>query len=179
MHITFLLYNNLGYKLSIFVISLQIIHLRMKNNSKVIIFESTVVQSHISMLQDIINRMAGNSANCKNWTVTLIAAMLVLLVDKNMQIPNAWICLIPIGLFYLLDCYYLGLERLCISSQKAFLERIHNDEDYVENLYKMEELKDKCNQIFNTIKAMKSVSTTPFYLIVAIVVLFFGRIIGV
>lgn len=126
------------------------------------------------MLQGIINRMAGNSANCKNWTVTLVAAMLVLLVDKNMQIPNAWICLIPIGLFYLLDCYYLGLERLCISSQKSFLERICNNGDYIENLYKVEELKDKCDQICNTIKAMMSVSTTPFYLIVAIVVLFFG-----
>ena len=130
------------------------------------------------MLQGIINRMAGNSANCKNWTVTLVAAMLVLLVDKNMQIPNAWICLIPMGLFYLLDCYYLGLERLCISSQKSFLERISNNEDCAENLYKVEELKDKYDQIRNTIKAMASVSTTPFYLIVAIVVLFFGHIIG-
>lgn len=150
----------------------------MDSNKKLEVLENSAVQSHISMLQGIINRMAGNSANCKNWTVTLVAAMLVLLVDRNMQIPNAWICLIPIGLFYLLDCYYLGLERLCISSQKAFLERIHNNEDYVENLYKVEELKDKCDQICNTIKATTSVSTTPFYLIVAIVVLFLGRIIG-
>lgn len=150
----------------------------MDSNKKIEVLESPAVQYHISMLQGIINRMAGNSANCKNWTITLVAAMLVLLVDKNMQIPNAWICLIPIGLFYLLDCYYLGLERLCISSQKAFLERINNNEDCAENLYKVEGLKDKCDQICNTIKAMTSVSTTPFYLIVAIVVLFFGRIIG-
>jgi hypothetical protein len=150
----------------------------MDNNNKLEILENSAVQAHISMLQGIINRMAENSANCKNWTVTLVAAMLVLLVDKNMQIPNAWICLIPIGLFYLLDCYYLGLERLCISSQKSFLERICNNGDYIENLYKVEELKDKCDQICNTIKAMMSVSTTPFYLIVAIVVLFFGCIIG-
>lgn len=150
----------------------------MDRNNKLEVLESPAVQSHLSMLQGIINRMSGNSANCKNWTVTLVAAMLVLLVDKNMQIPNAWICLIPIALFYLLDCYYLGLERLCISSQKAFLERIHNKEDYEENLYKVEELKDKCDQICNTFKAMTSVSTTPFYLIVAIVVLFFGHIIG-
>lgn len=150
----------------------------MDSNKKLEVLESPAVQSHISMLQGIINRMAGNSANCKNWTVTLVAAMLVLLVDKNMQIPNAWICLIPMGLFYLLDCYYLGLERLCISSQKSFLERISNNEDCAENLYKVEELKDKYDQIRNTIKAMASVSTTPFYLIVAIVVLFFGHIIG-
>ena len=107
----------------------------MDKEKKLEVLKNSAVQAHISMLQGIINRMAGNSANCKNWTVTLVAAMLVLLVDKDMQIPNAWICLIPVALFYLLDCYYLGLERLCISSQKAFLERIYNNEEYVENLY--------------------------------------------
>lgn len=150
----------------------------MNANEKLEILGNPAIQSHISMLQGIINRMAGNSANCKNWTVTLVAAMLVLLIDKNMQIPNTLICLIPIGLFYLLDCYYLGLERLCVSSQKTFLERIYNNEDCVENLYKVEDFKDRCAQICNTVKAMNSVSTTPFYLIVAIVVLVFSYIIG-
>ena len=141
----------------------------MDNKKKLEVLEISAVQSHISMLQGIINRMAANSANCKNWTVTLVAAMLVLLVDKNMQIPNAWICL--------LDCYYLGLERLCIASQNKFLKRIYNDEDYIESLYKLEGLKDKCKQFCNTIKAMNSVSTTLFYLIVAIAVLLLGGII--
>lgn len=150
----------------------------MESNKKLVVLESTAVQSHISMLQGIINRMAGNSANCKNWTITLVAAMLVLLVDKDLQIPFAWLCLIPLGLLYLLDCYYLGLERLCIASQNHFLESINNDEAYTEKLYKIEELKDKRKQICNTFEAMKSVSTTPFYLIVAVVVLTFGYIIG-
>lgn len=150
----------------------------MNANEKLEVLGNPAIQSHISMLQGIINRMAGNSANCKNWTVTLVAAMLVLLIDKNMQIPNTLICLIPIGLFYLLDCYYLGLERLCVSSQKNFLERIYNNEGYVENLYKVEDFKDRCAQICNTVKAMNSVSTNPFYLIVAIVVLVFSDIIG-
>ncbi len=147
------------------------------NKEKLGVLENSAVQAHISMHQDIINRMAGNSANCKNWTITLVAAMLVLLVDKNMQKPNAWIFLIPIGLFYLLDCYYLGLERMCIASQNEFLEKVKNGNDYIDSLYKVEELKDNCKQLCNTIKAMKSFSTTPFYLIVAIVaivLLYFG-----
>lgn len=147
------------------------------NKEKLEVLGNSAVQDHISMHQDIINRMAGNSANCKNWTITLVAAMLVLLVDKNMQIPNAWICLIPIVLFYLLDCYYLGLERMCIASQNEFLGKVNNGKDYIDSLYKMEALKDNCKQLCNTIKAMKSFSTTPFYLIVAIVVLYFGGII--
>ncbi|WP_314960524.1 hypothetical protein [Hoylesella nanceiensis] len=149
----------------------------MESNSKLEVLGNSAVQDHISMHQDIINRMAGNSANSKNWTITLVAAMLVLLVDKNMQIPNAWICLIPIGLFYLLDCYYLGLERMCIASQNEFLKKVKNGNDYIDSLYKVEDLKDNYKQLCNTIKAMKSFSTTPFYLIVAIVVLYFGGII--
>ena len=147
------------------------------NKEKLEVLENSAVQAHISMHQDIINRMAGNSANCKNWTITLVAAMLVLLVDKKMQIPNAWICLIPIVLFYLLDCYYLGLERMCIASQNEFLEKVKNGNDYIDSLYKMEAIKDNCEQLCNTIKAMVSLSTIPFYLIVAIVVLYFGGII--
>ena len=106
-------------------------------NKKLEVLSSSVVQAHIAMLQGIINRMVGNSANCKNWTITLVAAMLVLLVDKNMQIPNAWICLIPVGLFYLLDCYYLGLERITIGVQNTFLDNLNEDEacfSYSQNL---------------------------------------------
>lgn len=149
----------------------------MDSSKKFEILESPSVQSHILMLQGIINRMAGNSANCKNWTITLVAAMFVLLVDKKMQIPNAWTCLIPVGLFYLLDCYYLGLERLCISSQKAFLKKVYNREECLEDLYKVDELTNKCKQVCNTIKAMKSISTTPFYLIVAAVVIILGSMV--
>ncbi len=147
----------------------------MKDCNKLEIMESPAVQAHISMLQGVINRMAGNSANCKNWTITLVAAMLVLLVDKDILIPNAWICLIPIGLFFLLDCYYLGLERICISAQKEFLEGITGD-SYIDSLYRIDSLSDFCAQLSSTFKAVKSISTTPFYLIVAIVVLFLGGI---
>lgn len=44
----------------------------MVSDKKLEILESSAVQSHISMLQGVINRMAENSANCKNWTVTLV-----------------------------------------------------------------------------------------------------------
>lgn len=77
---------------------------------------------------------------------TLVAAMLVLLVDKKMQIPNAWTCLISVGLFYLLDCYYLGPERLCISSQKAFLRKTYNYEEYLEDLYKVMNLQTNASK---------------------------------
>lgn len=145
-------------------------------NDKLEVLGTPAVQAHITMLQGIINRMAGNSANCKNWTVTLVAAMLVLLVDKEVQLPNAWLCLIPVLLFYLLDCYYLGLERATIKVQKDFLDKLSKDEEYVGQIYKVGALGDRCTQLYNTIKAAYSPSTTPFYLIVALVVLLFSKI---
>lgn len=138
--------------------------------------ESSAVQAHISMLQGIINRMANNSANCKTWTITIVAAMLVLLVDKNYNMPNAKVCFIPIALFYLLDCYYLGLERLCIKSQDSFITKVTNG-DITDELFIVKGLSGVCTQLCSTIKAIVSFSTTPFYLIVAAFVLFFSGIV--
>lgn len=137
--------------------------------------ESSTVQTHVSMLQGIINRMANNSANCKTWTITIVAAMLVLLVDKNYNMPNAWICFIPIALFYLTDCYYLGLERLCIKSQSNFIAKVLNG-NITDELFTVKELSGFCTQLCSTIKAIASFSTTPFYLIVAAFILFFSGI---
>lgn len=148
----------------------------MDNKEKLEILGSPAVQVHINMLQGVINKMSGNCVSCKQWTVTIVAAMLVLLVDKKMQIPNAWICLIPVVLFYYLDCYYLGLERLCISAQKTFIKNVA-DNDFVEHLYILEDASGFCVRLCSTIRAINSFSTTPFYLIVAIIVLFFGGII--
>ena len=149
----------------------------MSNNHQLARLDSPAVQGYISMLQGIINRMAGNSANCKNWTVTLVAAILVLLVDKKMQLENAWLCLIPVGLFYLLHCYYLGLERATIKIQKEFLDKLSKDEKYVDQIYRVGALGDRCTQLLNALKATYSPSTAPFYLIVVLVVLLFGKII--
>lgn len=144
-------------------------------SNKLEAMESSAVQAHMAMLQGIINRMANNSANCKTWTVTIVAAMLVLLVDKNLNIPNAWICFIPIVLFYLLDCYYLGLERLCIQAQNKFLSEVFNT-DFVDSLFKINEISGFWTQMKSTVKAMGSFSTTPFYLLAALFVLLFSGI---
>lgn len=125
---------------------------------------SAAVQAHISMLQKIISRMSNNSANCKNWTITIVTAVAVLLINQDI---NIWICVIPIMLFYLIDCYYLGLERLCIKSQQNFLHKV-SENNFADDLYTINELSDSCLQIKSTINAMLSFSTTPFYLIVAL-----------
>lgn len=69
--------------------------------------DSSSVQSYLNTLQGIVSRMAGNSANCKTWCITLVSAILVAIADKAK--PNyGWLALIPIVVFLFLDAYYLG-----------------------------------------------------------------------
>lgn len=66
---------------------------------------------YIELLQDVINRMAGNSANCKTWLLTIVAAVITFTATKDL--PKV-VLLMLMGidvLFYLLDVFYLYLER--------------------------------------------------------------------
>lgn len=136
--------------------------------------DCSAVQAHIAMLQGIISRMANNSANCKTWAVTIIAAMLVLIADENMGFSNIEICYIPVALFFFLDCYYLGLEKAFIKEQESFLQKVPSG-DYVDDLYVIKGLPKFGEQLWNTINALKSFSTTPFYGFIALFIFILGR----
>lgn len=65
---------------------------------------------HLEMIQGIITRMASNSFLLKGWAVTLAAGILTLSskgADKDFYLT----AIIPIIVFWLLDSYYLQLER--------------------------------------------------------------------
>ncbi len=141
-------------------------------SNKLTRLESPSVQGYISILQGIINRMAGNSASCKTWTVTLVAALLTLFAGKVIPFHALWICLIPVLPLYFLDCYYLGLERITIDIQRNFLESLSTEsEEYIRQLYDVRKIGDKKLQLRQTMGAMKSFSTTPFYLFVGFIIL--------
>ncbi|HDZ9313104.1 TPA: hypothetical protein RUZ05_003537, partial [Vibrio cholerae] len=69
--------------------------------------ESPSVQAHLTMLQNIIQRMASNSSSCKSWCITLVSAVLVIVADKGKP-DYAWIALLPTVIFACLDAYYLA-----------------------------------------------------------------------
>lgn len=142
------------------------------SNDRLSRLERPAVQGYLSMLQGIINRMAGNSSSCKTWTATLVAAQLALLVGKPIQLHVLWVCLIPVlpvlALCFL-DCYYLGLERITIDIQRDFLKSLSMDsEEYINKLYDVRSLGDKKRQKDEAKKAIKSYSIWPFYLLVYI-----------
>lgn len=138
-------------------------------DTKLKMLENPAVQFHITMLQRIISRMANNSANCKTWTIMVVTTLLVLIVNQE-QYKYIWICAIPIILFYILDCFYLGLERLLIQSQNHFLTQLDQNTINTDDFYKMPVVTNKCSQLIGMFKAMCSFSTTPFYVLISVVI---------
>ena len=95
---------------------------------------SDAVRTHLNIMQGVIQRMAENSRSCKVWGVTLVSAVLVLSA-RTENANHTLIALIPTLLFWVLDAYYLGLERGFRSSYSTFVERIHRAEVSLIDLY--------------------------------------------
>lgn len=121
------------------------------------------VRHYISLIQDNINRMAANSTNCKTWLITLLTADLIF--SKGILLHNIWILLFPTILFFIVDCYYLGLERRFIQIEIEFLKKLRKCEDISTSLYSFNIQRFGSNVKW-TFGAMKSWSTTPFYITV-------------
>lgn len=65
---------------------------------------------HLDFLQLVITRMNVNSFLLKGWTVTLVAALFAF-AAKDSNIQYVIITYISTPLFWVLDGYYLSLER--------------------------------------------------------------------
>ena len=72
--------------------------------------DNEAVIKHMEMYQSIITRLASNSAGCKNFAIPLITAILGFIVVEK-QAALIWLSVLPIVLFYFVDCYYLVLEN--------------------------------------------------------------------
>jgi hypothetical protein len=72
--------------------------------------DNSAVTSHITMLQGIVNRLAGASASCKTWCITLVAA-LVSLAGSTRTPAIVTVALVPVVVFAFLDTMYLSQER--------------------------------------------------------------------
>ncbi|TON57782.1 hypothetical protein CGH54_24170 [Vibrio parahaemolyticus] len=66
---------------------------------------------HLEFIQNIINRMNANSFQIKNWTITILTALLALFGSSNNKF-FLFIAFLPCLLFWFLDAYYLQQERI-------------------------------------------------------------------
>ena len=95
----------------------------MSHNEK----NETIYSQYFTIIQDVINRFAQNSFLIKAWTVTLIAAIFIL----TFSIVNSLIfgVLLAIAIiFWVLDSYYLKLERIYRRLYKTKVEEYNDNQ---------------------------------------------------
>ena len=125
--------------------------------------ESAAVQTHLTIMQDVIRRMAENSRSCKVWCVTLVSAILVLSAQTGIA-QHVLIAPIPALLFLVLDAYYLALERGFRNAYDAFVQTLHTGKLTPCDLYVVKP-KEAIPKLF--LQCLPSFSIWPFYLMVA------------
>lgn len=149
-------------------------------------------EQYVELLQRNIDRMAGNSSSFKNWLVATVGGSLAICFTKEVpsdKIESLIIVLIVITiLFYILDSFYLGIERRMKNAEKLFIEKCkeNNESDvklllmsFSPTLVIREKSPDSCAElgygitmkVRNTIKAMGSFSTLLFYPPIIIILL--------
>jgi hypothetical protein len=120
---------------------------------------SPSIQTHLGIIQSVIQRMATNSTSCKTWCITIVSAILVIVADKGK--PNfVWIAILPTLLFAVLDAYYMALEKGFRDSYSQFINKLHAGCLSTEDLYSISPVGQMNNlQIY----ALKSFSVWGFY----------------
>ena len=136
--------------------------------------DSPAVLGHLQIVQGVIQRMAENSRSCKVWCVTLVSAILVL-VAQTKESQHALIALAPIALFWLLDSYYLTLERGFRESYNALVGKVHDGQLHISDLFEVIPGGSTARGFFSAM--FTSPSTLPFYLVVIATVLLAWRLV--
>ena len=88
---------------------------------------SAGVECHLKLTQDVISRMARNSALTKTWCATLVAAIMVLVARTEVPI-YLWVAVVPIVLLCFVDTRYLAQEKAFRRSYNEFVKQLHRHE---------------------------------------------------
>ncbi len=121
-----------------------------------------LITAHMATVQGLISRFAGNSANCKNMCLTLVAAILALLsANKEPQTLNIAYCIL--FLMAWMDAYYLGMERTAVEHSREAAKKIQTGTFTYADVYKIAIGGRGWKPIWNAFSAMLSHSIWPFY----------------
>jgi len=128
--------------------------------------DSPSVQTHILAKQGIISRMSSHSAACKTWCMTLVAAIAALGISAE-STRIVLVGLLPTLILFVLDAFYLSLERDFREMYDQFVDSLAAGEIDASDLFKMKPPNGLLHRLKATGKAFGSVSVWPFYLLVA------------
>lgn len=127
---------------------------------------SPSIQTHLGILQGVIERMASNSNSSKAWCITIVSAILVVVADKD-NADYALLALLPTLLFVALDAYYLGMEKGFRNSYNEFVSKLHAGEIGPEDLFYV---RPKGAPSKLQWEAFQSFSVWGFYLVLAVLI---------
>ncbi len=136
--------------------------------------ESASIQTHLGILQNVIQRMAANSSASKAWCVTLVSAVLVIVADKGKP-DYAYIAFLPTLVFAALDAYYLALEKAFRTAYNEFISKLHNKALTESDLYSVA---PKGNMSELQWQSIKSFSVWGFYVSLAVLI-FIAKVIAI
>lgn len=128
-------------------------------------------RQYLEMMQGNIERMAANSANCKTWMVTIVAAVMAL--QCSISALNGWVLLgiLPVVLFWYLDVYYLHLERGMRNRETEFMNILRSGkmEGYQEALFNLAPYMIKKKDLKEEMKKQGLVATDDRWLTKSVV----------
>ena len=136
--------------------------------------ESASIQTHLGILQNVIQRMAANSSASKAWCITLVSAVLVIVADKGKP-DYAYIAFLPTLVFAALDAYYLALENAFRTAYNEFISKLHNKALTESDLYSVA---PKGNMSELQWQSFKSFSVWGFYVSLAVLI-FIAKVIAI
>lgn len=126
----------------------------------------------LEMIQNIVTRMASNSFMLKGWAITLVTGIFVL-SDKKVNRWGLIILYVPIILFWLLDSYYLQLERKYRKLYDVILEKENDKIDFKILILPSNHIDKTCFY-----QSLFSITEFGFYFLIALlisVVIFFMK----
>lgn len=126
------------------------------------------IQTHLGIMQSVIQRMATNSTSSKTWCITLVSAILVVVSDKS-KADYALLAFLPVTLFLALDAYYLAMEKAFRESYDDFIQKVHTNTLTSADLFYV---KPKGTIMEHQIKALCSFSVWGFYLVLTLAIVF-------
>ena len=118
--------------------------------------------SHLQMIQSIIDRMSKNSFSLKGWSVGVMVAIYAF-AGQNYN-KAVIVTLIPLIIFWILDSYYLMLER---KYRRLYDEVRNKSNDKIDFDMNSNNVSLKMNEIekFEFIRNIFSKTECPFYVV--------------
>ncbi|HLZ05611.1 MAG TPA: hypothetical protein VKR55_26105 [Bradyrhizobium sp.] len=96
--------------------------------------DNQAVIAHINLLQGIISRLANNSASCKTWCLSIVAALLSLagaVHDGDL----VTIALVPVAVFGFIDTMYLAFETAYRELYKGIVTKLRESRYTLADVY--------------------------------------------